>query len=52
LLADITWTGWSDFRELRIVRTNAHPRANNPWFLKALFVHWGTRSPLIMMEPE
>lgn len=22
LLADITWTGWSDFRELRIVRTN------------------------------
>jgi long-chain fatty acid transport protein len=22
LLADITWTGWSDFKELRIVRTN------------------------------
>lgn len=24
LLADITWTGWSDFRELRIVRTNGN----------------------------
>ncbi|MHB1060962.1 MAG: OmpP1/FadL family transporter [Thiobacillus sp.] len=22
LLADVTWTGWSDFKELRIVRTN------------------------------
>jgi long-chain fatty acid transport protein len=24
LLADITWTGWSDFKELRIVRTNGN----------------------------
>ncbi|HET9463469.1 MAG TPA: outer membrane protein transport protein [Thiobacillus sp.] len=24
LLADVAWTGWSDFRELRIVRTNGN----------------------------
>ncbi|MDZ7579634.1 MAG: hypothetical protein U5R30_03170 [Deltaproteobacteria bacterium] len=28
LLADVTWTGWSDFRELRIVRNGGDARGN------------------------
>lgn len=28
LLADVTWTGWSDFKELRIVRTNGTELSN------------------------